>query len=58
MSFEETWKCVSQSLAEAVKIIDQKGKIAPEHAADFLLLPLGSILFHPSRAVYLHGHPS
>lgn len=56
MSFEQSWKCVSQYPAEAAKIGDQKGKIAPGHDADFLLLTPDCSLPSAIRAVYINGH--
>ncbi|MEM9809471.1 MAG: alpha-D-ribose 1-methylphosphonate 5-triphosphate diphosphatase [Cyanobacteria bacterium P01_D01_bin.56] len=57
LSFEESWKCVSQYPAEAAKIGDQKGKIVPGHAADFLLLTPECPLPNAIRAVYINGQP-
>ncbi|MEM6254894.1 MAG: alpha-D-ribose 1-methylphosphonate 5-triphosphate diphosphatase [Cyanobacteria bacterium P01_D01_bin.156] len=57
LSFEESWKCVSQYPAEAAKIGDQKGKIAPGHDADFLLLTPDYPLPNAIRAVYINGQP-
>ncbi|MBX2863225.1 MAG: alpha-D-ribose 1-methylphosphonate 5-triphosphate diphosphatase [Leptolyngbyaceae cyanobacterium MAG.088] len=57
MSFEQSWKCVSQYPAEAAKIGDQKGKIAPGHDADFLLLTPDCPLPSAIRAVYINGNP-
>ena len=55
MSFDQAWKCVSQYPAEAAKIGDQKGKIAPDHDADFLLLTPDCSLPSAIRAVYING---
>lgn len=57
MSFAQSWKCVSQYPAEAAKIGDQKGKIAPGHDADFLLLTPDCPLPSAIRAVYINGQP-
>ncbi len=56
MSFEQAWKCVSQYPAEAAKIGDQKGKVAPGHDADFLLLTPDCPLPSAIRAVYINGN--
>ncbi len=58
ISFEQSWKCVSQYLAEAAKIGDQKGKIASGYDADFLLLPPDCPLPSTIRAVYISRRPA
>ncbi|MEO0827931.1 MAG: alpha-D-ribose 1-methylphosphonate 5-triphosphate diphosphatase [Cyanobacteria bacterium J06642_9] len=55
MPFEQAWKCVSQYPAAAAKIGDRKGKIAPNHDADFLLTAPDQPLPNAIRAVYIHG---
>ncbi|MBD1915451.1 MULTISPECIES: alpha-D-ribose 1-methylphosphonate 5-triphosphate diphosphatase [Cyanophyceae] len=57
MPFEQAWKCVSEYPAEAAKIGDQKGKIAPGYDADFLLLTPDGSLPSAIRAVYINGLP-
>lgn len=57
MPFEQAWKCVSEYPAEAAKIGDRKGKIAPGYDADFLLLTPNDSLPSAIRAVYIGGHP-
>lgn len=56
MSFDQSWKCVSQYPAEAAKIGDKKGKVVPGHDADFLLLTPDCPLPSAIRAVYINGH--
>lgn len=57
MPFEQAWKCISEYPAEAAKIGDQKGKIAPGYDADFLLLAPNNPLPSAIRAVYIKGQP-
>jgi alpha-D-ribose 1-methylphosphonate 5-triphosphate diphosphatase len=57
MSFEQAWKCVSEYPAEAAKIGQQKGKIAPGYEADCLLLTPNGSLPSAIRAVYINGQP-
>lgn len=55
MSFEQAWKCVSETPANAAKIGDRKGKITPGHDADFLLLRPQHSLPNAIRSVYIGG---
>lgn len=55
MPFEQAWKCVSEYPAEAARIGDRKGKIAPGHDADCLLLAPENPLPNAIRAVYIQG---
>jgi alpha-D-ribose 1-methylphosphonate 5-triphosphate diphosphatase len=57
MPFAQAWKCVSEYPAEAAKIGDHKGKIAPGYDADFLLLTPNHSLPDAIRAVYIGGQP-
>ncbi|MEO0410163.1 MAG: alpha-D-ribose 1-methylphosphonate 5-triphosphate diphosphatase, partial [Cyanobacteria bacterium P01_A01_bin.135] len=57
MPFDQAWKCVSEYPARAVKLGEQKGKIAPGYDADFLLLTPGVSLPSGIRAVYIAGQP-
>ena len=57
MPFEQAWKCVSEYPAAAAKIGHQKGKIAPGHDADFLVLTPDNPLPNAIRAVYIGGRP-
>ncbi|MEO0987630.1 MAG: alpha-D-ribose 1-methylphosphonate 5-triphosphate diphosphatase [Cyanobacteria bacterium J06639_14] len=55
MPFAQAWKCVSEYPAKAARIGDRKGKIAPGHDADFLLLTPNHPFPNAIRAVYIHG---
>lgn len=55
MLFEQAWKCVSEYPAEAAKIGDRKGKVAPGYDADFLLLTPNNPLPSAIRSVYING---
>ncbi|NEQ99783.1 MAG: alpha-D-ribose 1-methylphosphonate 5-triphosphate diphosphatase [Cyanothece sp. SIO2G6] len=55
MPFEQAWKRVSEYPAKAAKIGDRKGKIAPDHDADFLLLRPGHPLPNAIQSVYING---
>ncbi|MEM9214381.1 MAG: alpha-D-ribose 1-methylphosphonate 5-triphosphate diphosphatase [Cyanobacteria bacterium P01_F01_bin.150] len=55
MSFEQAWKCVSETPANAAKIGDRKGKITPGHDADFLLLRPENSLPSAIQSVYVGG---
>jgi alpha-D-ribose 1-methylphosphonate 5-triphosphate diphosphatase len=57
MPFDQGWKLVSEYPAEAAKIGNQKGKIAPGYDADFLLLTPDGSLPSAIRAVYINGLP-
>ncbi|MGF1521418.1 MAG: alpha-D-ribose 1-methylphosphonate 5-triphosphate diphosphatase [Leptolyngbyaceae cyanobacterium] len=55
MPFEHAWKCVSEYPARAARIGDRKGKIAPGHDADCLLLTPENPLPNAIRSVYIKG---
>ncbi|NER80776.1 MAG: alpha-D-ribose 1-methylphosphonate 5-triphosphate diphosphatase [Leptolyngbya sp. SIO1D8] len=57
MPFEQGWKCVSEYPAEAARIGDRKGKVAPGHDADFLLLDPHHAFTNAICSVYINGQP-